>query len=219
MKPQKDIHIGKTYQSNNYGEFFVVSSKSAKKVKIKFKLTGYECEVPACRVRIGAVKDPYFPKIYGVGFLGVGKYKAFEGRKSNLCHKRWEGMLGRCYGKSRVLNAYIGVTVCEEWHNFQNFAEWFYGNYPDDGCYYELDKDIKIKGNKVYGPDACMFVTRIENMSTTAKVKFKLIDPDGAVHEFYNAAEFARNHNIKRYDIYDLNRGRTKNSNGWTKAD
>ena len=44
---------------------------------------------------------------------------------------------------------YIGCTVCEEWHNYQNFAQWHEEHYyevPNEiMC---LDKDILIKGNK-----------------------------------------------------------------------
>ena len=45
---------------------------------------------------------------------------------------------------------YLDVTVCEEWHNFQNFAKWFYENYYEiSGEKMRLDKDILIKGNKM----------------------------------------------------------------------
>lgn len=219
MTNLKNIEIGKVYQSNGYGEYTVVSAESAKDVSIVFSLTKHKKSVRSDCAASGQVKDPYFPKVYGVGYLGDGEHKAFVNRKSTLCHKRWEGIIERCYNKNRFRKCYVGVTVCKEWHNFQNFADWFHKNYPDDGGYYEVDKDLKVKGNKIYGPDTCIFATRLQNMSTTAKVKFKLIDPEGNVHEFYNAAEFARNNNIGRYDIYDLNRGRTKVSKGWKKAD
>ena len=51
--------------------------------------------------------------------------------------------------------SYIGCLVDEEWHNFQNFAEWFEDNYVEG---WHLDKDILIKGNKIYSPETCCFV-------------------------------------------------------------
>lgn len=33
----------------------------------------------------------------------------------------------------------------------------------DSGEPVELDKDIKVKGNKVYGPDTCLYVPRTIN--------------------------------------------------------
>ena len=52
---------------------------------------------------------------------------------------------------------YKDVTVCEEWHNFQNFAKWFEDNYVEG---FELDKDILVKGNKIYSPETCCFVPK-----------------------------------------------------------
>lgn len=71
-------------------------------------------------------------------------------------------MLRRCYDKEFQLKnkSYQGCTVCEEWHNFQNFAEWFYQNYFDGAC---LDKDLLCCGNKTYSPDKCCLITRSLN--------------------------------------------------------
>jgi hypothetical protein len=53
---------------------------------------------------------------------------------------------------------YKGCTVDESWHNFQNFAAWYDKNfYEIDGERMELEKDILIKGNKVYSPETCVF--------------------------------------------------------------
>ena len=74
-------------------------------------------------------------------------------------------MLRRCYGKNRTA-CYKGCTVHEVWHNLQVFAQWYNENYPKDGCdvVYQLDKDIKIKGNKEYRPEACQFVAQDVNL-------------------------------------------------------
>ena len=49
--------------------------------------------------------------------------------------------------------------MCEEWHNFQNFARWVEENiYFIDRDKINLDKDILQKGNKIYSPDTCIFV-------------------------------------------------------------
>jgi hypothetical protein len=48
--------------------------------------------------------------------------------------------------------------VSPEWHNFQVFAEWFERE-PNSGNFgFQLDKDLRLSGNKVYGPDTCSFV-------------------------------------------------------------
>jgi hypothetical protein len=62
---------------------------------------------------------------------------------------------------------YRDVTVCEEWKSFWAFKRWM-GTKDWEGK--ELDKDLRIPGNKDYSPDACLFVDRLFNHQ-------KLIDP------------------------------------------
>ena len=59
---------------------------------------------------------------------------------------------------------YIDCEVCEEFHNFQNFAEWYYDNYYEvEGERMELDKDILFKHNKIYSPETCIYVPQTIN--------------------------------------------------------
>lgn len=110
----------------------------------------------------GKVKNPYHPIIYNVGFYGQGKYKSRDenGNKTSA-YKCWYRMLRRCYDPYELNKypTYIDCYVCEEWLCFQNFAKWFYKNYYEINnekmC---LDKDILIKGNKIYSPEVCCFV-------------------------------------------------------------
>lgn len=69
----------------------------------------------------------------------------------------WVCMLKRCYSKlfQKAEPSYIGCSVCDEWLLFSNFKEWFDANYVDG---YALDKDILVKGNRVYSPETCCFV-------------------------------------------------------------
>ena len=68
-------------------------------------------------------------------------------------------MLWRCYDPKFHLKepSYIGCTVCDDWLLFSNFKEWFDKNYIE---WYQLDKDILVKGNKVYSPQTCCFVPK-----------------------------------------------------------
>ena len=69
----------------------------------------------------------------------------------------WSSMLQRVY--SNNYSAYKECTVDERWHNFQNFAKWFEENYnPETMEGWQLDKDILVKGNKIYSPETCCFV-------------------------------------------------------------
>ena len=113
-------------------------------------------------VREGTVKNPYHPTVFKKGFTGLGKYssRGLDG-KLNKSYNTWNGILERCYCKkfSKRVSTYKDVTVCEEWYNFQNFAKWFEENYkPEYMEGWHLDKDILVKGNKVYSPETCCFV-------------------------------------------------------------
>lgn len=77
-------------------------------------------------------------------------------------YKRWQSMILRCYSAQtqRRQPTYIGCSVVEEWRSFMNFRAWMI--YQDwEGKH--LDKDLRILGNKIYGPDTCLFVTRQVN--------------------------------------------------------
>jgi hypothetical protein len=52
-------------------------------------------------------------------------------------------------------SGYRDVTVCEEWKFFSAFKEWME---TQDWEEKDLDKDIRIPGNKDYRLDACLFV-------------------------------------------------------------
>ncbi len=78
----------------------------------------------------------------------------------------WHNAHNRCYGKNKK-NCYKDCTMCEEWLNDKDsFISWVNENYYTvEGETMCLDKDILVKGNKVYSPDTCIFVpSRINDM-------------------------------------------------------
>lgn len=108
------------------------------------------------------IKCPYEKRYFGIGYLGEGKYKIHDKNgKLTKCYNAWHDMLKRCYDEKFHKNhpTYINCKVAKKWLNFQNFAEWFYENYYEiEGQRMCLDKDILVKGNKIYSPDTCIFV-------------------------------------------------------------
>ena len=78
----------------------------------------------------------------------------------------WDNMVQRC--KSHI--NYTDIVVCEEWLNFSNFTEWMESNYnPETMQGWHLDKDILVKGNKIYSPETCCFVPQEINKTFTTK--------------------------------------------------
>lgn len=87
-------------------------------------------------------------------------YCVMDGKNGIPPYATWMRMLTRCYSERyiKLTPTYKDCQVCEEWKTYSNFEKWF--NNPDNG-YKEgccLDKDILVKGNKVYSPDTCCFV-------------------------------------------------------------
>ena len=119
----------------------------------------------------GQIKNPFFPSVCGVGFIGVGDFKTCdENGKETKCHKTWHAMHIRCYDPKyhEKRPTYENCTVCEEWNNYQVYAKWHNENYYEVGNEkMALDKDILCKGNKVYSPDTCIFVPNSINVLFT----------------------------------------------------
>lgn len=156
----KLVEVGSVWESKNYGSFEVIYHGGYLDVTVRFLATGFETKVRASNIRSGEVKDKLLPSVYGVGFFGVGGYIG-----NSKHYQAWHSMMQRAYSSKfhDKQNTYRGVTVCDEWHNFQVFAKWFEENYPNDGSSYDIDKDLKIIGNKVYSTETCMFVSRVVN--------------------------------------------------------
>jgi hypothetical protein len=94
---------------------------------------------------------------------GVGVNDApFSVPTNDPIYRSWLRMLYRCYGPPTVQSAsYVGCTVEPAWHSFMNFREWVL---TQDWEGNQLDKDLLVPGNKVYGPLRCCFVPRYINM-------------------------------------------------------
>lgn len=80
-------------------------------------------------------------------------------------YRKWIGMLARCYNEKQRSKypTYIGCTVCDEWLTFSNFRSWME---KQDWQGKSLDKDLLVKGNKVYSPETCVFVDHMTNSFT-----------------------------------------------------
>lgn len=118
----------------------------------------------------GEIKCPYEPRVYNVGYLGEGKYKAKENGERTDEYIIWIAMLKRCYDLKyqKERPTYKGCTVEDYLLNFQHMGEWINDNYYEvPGERMHLDKDILCKGNKIYSRDTCIFVPqRINELFT-----------------------------------------------------
>lgn len=140
--------------------------------------------------------------VCGVGFDSKGNYKSSDGSKPTKVYSVWRGMIERCYHPRQLIRRpnYLGCTVDEIWHDFQNFAKW-YENHEYSGKGYELDKDILIQGNKLYSPETCCLVPRDLNMLFTSATRARGEYPQG-VHYYKPLDKFCARisiHNKTKY--------------------
>lgn len=102
--------------------------------------------------------------IYGVLYNSGGKYKSRNNNIVTRAYRTWNDMGRRCYSpKYHMLQpTYSDCSVDPRFHDFQDFAHWFYNHkYAYES--YQLDKDILFDGNKVYSPATCCFVPQVLN--------------------------------------------------------
>jgi len=157
--------VGEIRKSNQCGLMKIVEYNNARDITVKFK-TGSIIKAEYSNFKKGKVKDPLFPSVYGIGYVGIGKFKTAINYKMTIGYKIWKSMIQRCYEPYCINKqpTYQDATVCKKWWNFQTFAEWHNKNYYellDERV--ELDKDLIKKGNKIYSPEFCSFVPQSIN--------------------------------------------------------
>lgn len=145
---------------------------------VEFVSTGYR--VTIYPNNIVNIKDYLKPSVHNVGCLGY--VKDIEGNLRDMKEYRlWVGIMERCYVEhiDRELS-YNEAISSERWKRFDYFLEdiskiegydlWkqYYLNNPNNKNEYELDKDTKILGNKVYSLETCRFIHKTLNAGFTS---------------------------------------------------
>mgnify|MGYP000216883871 FL=1 len=177
------IQVGDIFETKNYGKLVVLEYRGHLDVIVKFEDTGYETTTRANELRKGEVRDRSLPSVCGVGIIGNGiaRVCGVETRDYQL----WKSMLCRCYDE-KYSNKYPTYKDCEVSDNFKYFP------YFKDWCSkqtwfgkegWQLDKDILVKGNKVYSEDTCCFVPKDLNSLLTHRKKDKGLYPVGVSYK------------------------------------
>ena len=163
MKYLNDISykdcVGKVCKSLNSGDFKIVKYNNDKEVEVQFLKTGYEMVARLGNIRKGKVKDPYSHSVYGVGILGA-KYPVSEGSVKTKEYMLWCNMLQRCYSDAykKERPTYIGCGVSDKFKSYEYFYEWCDKQIGFGNQDWHLDKDLLVKGNKVYSETTCVFL-------------------------------------------------------------
>lgn len=158
--------VGEKFITNEGCKVEIIEYFSSKNCTIQFEDGKKYLNKEYSKIVRGQVKNPYHNSILNIGYIGEGTFKVKCNKKITKEYSLWRSILQRGYNLQykEKYPTYKDVTVCEEWHNFQNFAEWVSGSYVKD---FEIDKDILVKGNKIYSPKTCCFVPKEINYILT----------------------------------------------------
>lgn len=124
---------------------------------------------------------------YGVGVNDasylVVKHEHVNGKRVAIWRcpvfQAWRRMLERCYSERfQILwPTYVGCKVQEEWLLFSNFRGWMIDQEWHGKV---LDKDLLVRGNKLYSQNTCVFIPEALNLFLTDHGRFRGDCPIGA---------------------------------------
>ena len=174
MKYLNDVNykdcVGKICKSKSSGDFKILKYNNNRNVEVQFLKTGYEAIVHLVQVKSGEVKDKYLPSVYGVGVLGNKYPSEINGVKTKE-YTLWCNMLKRCYSDNikKKQPTYEGCEVSDNFKSYEYFYEWCHNQIGFGVRGFEMDKDLLVKGNKVYSEDSCVFIPKEINSLLTKR--------------------------------------------------
>lgn len=154
------VNVGEVYENNVGLKFVVIEYNGCNDVKVKFVDSSYTTFSTTGNIMSGSVKDKMSPSVYGVGVVGVNSISTNQ--KPHQEYVFWNSMLQRCYDLSYKLKrpTYIGCTSSNNFKYYPYFKDWCNKQVGFGNKGWCLDKDILVKGNKLYSEDTCCFVPR-----------------------------------------------------------
>lgn len=152
--------VGCVYSTRNNGDMVITKYVNKNEVYVNFIKTGYMTVARMGNIRKGNVRDRLLPSVYNVGICG--DETVYADGKHTVEYELWSGILQRCYSEKdrEKFSAYNGCTVSENFKYFPYFKDWCKAQTGFNREGWQLDKDILVKGNKLYSENNCCFVPR-----------------------------------------------------------
>ena len=158
LAAKKLEYEGKVYPTNRCGDVVVVEYIASNRVLIRFLNTNNEKFVGTSELKEGLIKDKAQITTCNYGIIDIDG--ASIGKTMTKEYRLWNGMINRCYNEKSLMKypSYAKCSVDERWKYLSAFKEWCNNQIGFEQEGWTLDKDILIKGNKVYSPETCCFV-------------------------------------------------------------
>ncbi len=128
LEKDKSKYEGSIYSLKNKDSVIILEYKSSENVIVQFE-DGNKKRTSINAINKKSLFNPYKKSVKNTGYFGEGYYKSKINNKSTKCYTEWSRMIGIFYNNDGSLRK--GVKVCDEWHNFQNYAKWFEENYTE----------------------------------------------------------------------------------------
>ena len=111
-------------------------------------------------------------------------------------YANWYGMKTRCYNKNHIRYSRYGgrgISVCEEWHSYDNFKKWALENGFKEGLV--LDR---IDNNGNYEPSNCRWTTYFTNARNSIKLMKKNKTGFRGVHKKRSRNKYVAQISVKK---------------------
>ena len=155
---KKAEYEGRIYPSKRFGDMVIIEYLSRSEVTIKFINTGNIRKARLSDIKRGEVRDNEFKPVNKVGIMDVPNVVTHK--YSTKSYKVWNRMLQRCYNENlrHLHQTYADCVMSDDFKYYSKFKEWFENQIGSNQDSWHLDKDILVKGNKVYSAETCCFV-------------------------------------------------------------
>lgn len=188
--PLSGLSKAVVYENNMGFKFKLIKYHNPRSADIMWECGNISYNVIPANIKNGGIYYPNTKSVVNVGYFGFGKYKPNKGGQGSNYNERvyasWQRMIRRCYDareqKKPSHKAYVNVKVCDEWHNFQNFAEWAEDKEDKFISGWELDKDMFGTG-LIYSPDTCTLLPEEINIFLSNNYSNKISDLPEGVNE------------------------------------
>jgi len=160
------VKVGQVYINRQGSQIKVIEYENSTKILVEIGKTKYQQYVHAGNLISLNVHDNFAPSLAGRGIFG----DAVVDVKSQV-YTSWAGMFKRCYtfyeDKPRARINYEGCEVHENFVYLPDYIDWYNKQLVEPK--WHLDKDLLVKGNKVYSPETCVFLPRALNTFLTLR--------------------------------------------------
>lgn len=151
----KSKYLGKTITTNEGYDVNIIRFYNNSNVLIQFEDKHIQ-KIHSQQIQTKRIRNKFKRSNCELGYMGDGKYRSKdENGKTVHSYRVWKNLIVK-FAHSSLDEEFF---ICEDWLNYQNFAEWYEVNY------YELDNEKTVLmttvfdvNNNVFSPETCMFV-------------------------------------------------------------